>query len=100
MKETNISGKPSIYFNNATVEQTPVQKHLSINCDSKLLGKKIRHAKKINMFSCQTDCFKIVVFPSFIAEWDKLGPGIQNSSSESTFNKALLKFISPVASTT
>lgn len=59
-----------------------------------------RHAKKINMFSCQIDCFKIVVFPSFIAEWDKLGPGIQNSSSESTFNKALLKFISPVASTT
>ena len=49
--ETNISGKPSIYFNNATVEQTPVQKHLSINCDSKLLfnniiNDKLNKAKK------------------------------------------------------
>lgn len=59
-----------------------------------------KHAKKITMFSSRIDCFKIVAFPSFITEWNKLGPGIQNSSSESTSNKALLKFISPVASTT
>ena len=48
--------KTSIYLNNATLEQTPVQKHLGINLASKLsftehINEKINKAKEV-LASC------------------------------------------------
>ena len=75
-RKTNIRTKPSLYFNNATVEQIPVQKHFIIYLDSMLLfpehiNDKIRNTLKsigllhklLFILLCQ--CF-LTIYKSFM----------------------------------
>ena len=52
----------------------------------------LRTPKKFDLLSCRSDYFKKNYFSSIINEWNKLDPGTLNSSSETRFRKALLKF--------
>ena len=56
-----------------------------------------RNANNIPHFKVKRSFFKNTFFPSFIIEWNKLDPEIQNAPSHNIFKKNILKFIRPVA---
>ena len=73
-RKTSISRKPSLYFNNDTTEQPPVQKHFSIYLDRKLsftghINDKINKAMKtvglLRKLSLTRQCL-LTIYKSFI----------------------------------
>ena len=60
----------------------------------------LRYPSKFNIFSCRTDYLKKYSSLSTVTEWSKLDLQIQNSSIDSIFFKALIKFIKFIVSKT
>ena len=54
-----------------------------------------RNADNIPFFKFRHNFFKNSIFPSTIAEWNKLAPDLRNSGSFSAFKKSILNFIRP-----
>ena len=56
-----------------------------------------RNANNIPHFKVKHSYLKNTFFPSFIIEWNKLDPEIQNAPSLNIFKKNILKFTRPTA---